>query len=273
MTATILTQQTRPWTRRVRRAIPYGPFARLGDWWAARRDAQVVLPALLLPPVGATGGPAETAEREGAGWETPRTVFLGQLGRGRAEKEWLHYRRDVADWLVALADAQASLDAAQRELQTAEKSLAELSEPHELSDSELNARRSGEQGTDPEVIKARRRQDHAGRRKGAESRVQQLNGRVAEHEATVARFSEPVRLRFEVARTRADLIDAYVRRRCAYYLARLIRRHAEAGQIRPLVRSDWPERPAWTTQAMSPDLAKFAAVGGGTGPSQTGDER
>ena len=112
-------------------------------------------------------------------------------------------------------------------------------------------------------------QDHADRRRAAEELVQRLSRQVAGHEATIAQLSEPVRLRFEVARTRADLIDAYVRRRRAYYLSRLVRRHSEAGQMRPLIRSDWPERPAWTTQRVSPDLSEFR-TGGHTDPTEAG---
>ena len=110
MTTMTLRQRTRPWTWWAERAITYGPFARLGDWWAAGRDARIVLPSLLLPagnPTDVPASPARPAESGSATWDTPRTVFLGQLGRGRAEKEWLHYQKDVAGWLVSLAEARA----------------------------------------------------------------------------------------------------------------------------------------------------------------------
>jgi hypothetical protein len=45
-----------------------------------------------------------------------------------------------------------------------------------------------------------------------------------------------------------------VRRRHAYYLTRLARKHADTSRFEPLVHRDWPDRPSWTTLPVSPDL-------------------
>jgi hypothetical protein len=247
--------RTRPWTKRARRAIPYGPFARFGDWWAAGRDARAGLPSLLGP-------------REEGGGATSRMMFLGQLGRGRAEKEWLYYRKEIAGHLIPLTEARAGRDTAQRELTDAQERLAGLKPPE---GDELGARRSGEKDTPEHVVRARRMQAYTERRLAAEASVRQLSARVAEYGTAVARLSEPIRLRFEVAKTRAELIDAYVRRRRASYLARLIRMQPEGGQASSLIGSDWPERPCWMARAVSPDLADPAVPGDLADPAVPGD--
>jgi hypothetical protein len=251
MTDKRLIQPTQLWTKRARRAIPYGPFARLGDWLAARRDARVALPSLLM---------AHHEDMPGGvvPWETPHTIFLGQLGRGRAEKEWLHYRKEIAGHLMSLAQARADRDAARRQLGQAQQHLAGLTPP---GDDELTACRSGEQNTDVAVVRARRMRAYTERLHAAEASVQRFGAQVAECETAVARLSEPIRLRFEVAKTRAELIDAYVRRRRASYLTRLVRTQSEAARPGTIIRSDWPERPGWIARAISPDLAEPDAPG------------
>lgn len=251
MTEKQLVQPTRPWTRRARRAIPYGPFARLGDRLAAKRDARAALPGLLVTH-------EEDIPHGPVPWETPHTVFLSQLGRGCAEKEWLHYRREIAGHLISLAQARADRDTARRQLGQAEQHLAGLTPP---GDGELTARRSGEQDTPEPVVRARRMRAYTERRRAAEASVQRFSAQVAECEVAVARLSEPVRLRFEVAKTRAELIDAYVRRRRASYVTRLVRRQAEAVGTGSIIRSDWPERPEWMGRTVSPDLADPDAPG------------
>jgi hypothetical protein len=250
-----LDQRTWQWTRAAGRAITYGPFARLADWWCAGRDARLDLAQLLLPAPGGAGGagwPREAGAAAGpAAWDTPRTRFLGQLGRGRAEKEWLRYQKAVAGYLVGRARAIASRDAAERELQAARQRLERLAAPR---DSEATARHSGEENTDLSVVASRRMREFSERREAAEAEVKHWSAERAGHDLTVAGLSEPVRMRFEVAKHRAELIDAYVWRRRAFYLTRLVRRHADGPQARSLIRAGWPERPAWAIRSASPDL-------------------
>jgi hypothetical protein len=268
MADTKLDQRTRQWTQNAGRAITYGPFARLADWWCASRDARIDLSRLLLP---APGGPGDvpdpgapgtaswtgeaTAWAAGTAWDTPRTRFLGQLGRGRAEKEWLRYQQSVAGHLVQRARAVTSRDAAERELRAARQRLDRLAAPTGL---EAAARRSGEGSTDPAVVASRRRREFDEQRAAAQAEVQRWSAAQAEHDLMVAELSEPVRMRLEVAQHRAALIDAYVWRRRASYLTWLVRKHADGAQASSLIRSGWPERPAWAIGASSPDLADLA---------------
>jgi hypothetical protein len=271
MADTKLDQRTRQWTQNAGRAITYGPFARLADWWCASRDARIDLSRLLLPAPGGPGGPGDapdpsapgtaswageaTAWAAGTAWDTPRTRFLGQLGRGRAEKEWLRYQQSVAGHLVKRARALTSRDAAERELRAARQRLDRLVAPTGL---EAAARRSGEGSTDPAVVASRRRREFDEQRAAAQAEVQRWSAARAEHDLMVAELSEPVRMRLEVAQHRAALIDAYVWRRRASYLTWLVRKHADGSRASSLIRSDWPERPAWAIGASSPDLADLA---------------
>jgi hypothetical protein len=255
-------ERTREWTKLPDRALPYGPFARLADWWSAGRDARVVLPNLLVPirsdeeaPINGQLSPAEP----GAGpdrtlWGTPHTVFLGQIGRGRAEKEWLRYKAEIADQLIQLRHAHAKREAATHRLETARAEISKMQEPGQ---DQLKVRVSGEERTDPTIVANRRLGEYRAQLRSKEAAVTQARAEVASCEAEIALAGEPVKIRFEVAQTRAEMIDAYVRRRCASYLRRLTRKHSDAPKIGPLVRADWPERPSWTTWKLSPDLAGF----------------
>jgi hypothetical protein len=269
-----LDRRARQWTRTAGRAITYGPFARLADWWCASRDARILLPHLLRAapgdPVDPAGprepgairwpGPAAAAVPVApSAWDTPRTRFLDQLGRGRAEQEWLRYQKEVAGYLVGRTRALAGRGAAERELQAAQQRLDRLAAPR---DGELAARRSGEENTDLTVVASRRAAEFSAQREAAEAEVRRWSAERARHDLTVAALSEPVRIRFEVARHRAEMIDAYVWRRRAAYLTQLARRHADGPQAASVIRRGWPEHPAWAAAAASPDLAAPLAQAG-----------
>jgi hypothetical protein len=258
-------RRVRQWTRRPARAIPYGPFARLSDWRCASRDARAGAPETLAPADAHAAetphielGPQAEAAPGMTGWATPRTVFLGQLGRGRAEREWARYQAEVADLLIQLTQARAKRDSALRLLKIAEERLHHLADP---TAEDLRAKVSGEEDTDEAVRAGRRMREFAERRRAVEAEVNQVRAAVTEHDVEIARLSEPVRIRFEVARTRAMMIDAYVRRRCAAYLTRLVHKHPDGHRIGPLIRSSWPERPSWAARELPPDIAPDVAPG------------
>jgi hypothetical protein len=50
------------------------------------------------------------------------------------------------------------------------------------------------------------------------------------------------------------MVDAYVKRRSAAYLTRLIRKHPQGSQLNHLLGAARSELPAWTSGERSPDV-------------------
>jgi hypothetical protein len=174
-------QRTRQWIQQPGQAIPYRLPARVGDWWCAVRDARVGAADLLVSvDADAAGAPRiDLGSRDPvpdttAVWATPRTVYLGRLGRGRSEREWVQYEADVADDLVELRKAQQQRDSARERLASAERRLAELAPP---TGEDLAARRTGEERTDPAVVADRRRREYIRRREPLEAEVDALRSK------------------------------------------------------------------------------------------------
>lgn len=171
---------------RVKRSTPsirYGLFARFSDWWCGGRDGHMGIPAV---PEGARPGTAE------AELSTPRMMFLGQLGVGRIEKEWIAFQLEVAGLEAALRDATA------------------------------------------------RRAD-----------------------AEIAHLEERIKIGLRVTQRRAAMIEAYVRRRCAAYLTRLVRRHPEGARLNHLMRPRWPDQVDWARASLGPQpgVARAGVLG------------
>jgi hypothetical protein len=234
---------------RRRHRIRYGPLARGSDWLCAGRDGRAGLPDGGQAAEDEPGGSAA----EAAAWTTPRTVFLNQLGRGRAEQEWIRYQEDVADSQVKLTRARANLEAVGRALVEAEQRIADLKAP---TADDMRTRVSGEEHTDAAVVAERRKFDYTERRSGLAAEVTRIRATLAERDAEIAELRERIRIRFERARTGADVIGAYVQRRCAAYLTRLVRKHPEGKQISALIRSGWHDRPRWSTWDAPPEIAE-----------------
>lgn len=165
--------ETAGWARRSAPSIRYGPLARLSDWWCAGRDARHGIPA-----VPGDTGPATAV----ADLTTPRMMFLGQLGLGRVEREWLAYQVEVARHEAALRDATARRD-----------------------------------------------------------------------EAEIAYREEQIKIGLRVAQRRAAMIESYVRRRCAAYLTRLVRKHPDGARLNELMRPRWPDQTDWARANLGPE--------------------
>jgi hypothetical protein len=258
MAKSAMTRRIRTWTGRSGRAISYGPFARLSDWWCAGRDAKKRLPDLVTerpapPDTAPSGSPADGASDPSTTWlATPRMVVLSELGRGRMEAEWIKYKAEVHDELIGLTRARAQREALDAELALAEEELEHA--PPEPSEGDLRRRVGGERYTDVAVVRARRLADHTRLRTETKKQALDIARRIRDQDVQIAGLGEPIRVRFEVAQTRAAMIDAYVRRRCAAYLTRLIRKHPQGSHIRQILPATRPALPAWTVGARSPDL-------------------
>jgi hypothetical protein len=258
MAKTTTGRRIRTWTGRSSRAIPYGLFARVSDWRCAGHDAKKGVPELVLEqartpnaePADAGAEPPARAEAPALG--TPRMTVLVELGRGRMEAEWIKYKAEVHDELVDLTRARAQRESLDAELALVEQELEHA--PPVPTEDELTKRVGGERYTDKEVVRARRLADHAKRRTVTKQQALDIARRIREQDVEIARLGEPIRVRFEVAQTCAAMIDAYVRRRCAAYLSRLIRKHPEGARLNHLLGQSRSALPDWATGVRSPDL-------------------
>jgi hypothetical protein len=244
-------RRIREWARRPDRAMTYGPFARLSDWFCAVRDARAGMAELLVPALDEAADPHIGQSKEaGQKWATPRTVLLGQLGRGQAEKAWIRYQADVAEVQIQLIDARTKCQTAGGRRTAVEQRLADLAAPTE---EERGKRMSGEENTDLAVLADCRMREYTERRRVIESELNRIVGAVAESESEIARLQQTINTRFEVVQAQAEIIDAYVRRRCAAYLTKLIRKHPKGEELSVLVRNAAPEQPRWSTWDGRPD--------------------
>jgi hypothetical protein len=84
--------------------------------------------------------------------------------------------------------------------------------------------------------------------------VHALAARVEEAEAEVARVEEQIKIGLRVTQRRAAMIEAYVRRRCAAYLTRLVRVHPDGARLNHLMRPRWPDQVDWARASLGPEL-------------------
>lgn len=247
--------RTRRWTRRTERGVRYGPFARFSDWWCASRDGRKGIPEVNpgdRRPGGTPGaGPAPSAGAVPAPLPgTPRMMFLGQLALGQVEKEWIVYRAEVADTQAALRDSEARRAALDGELGAANKRLARAQD-----EPEQTARTVGEERTDEDVVRDRRKRERAARIQRERDAVDSLVKRIEAVNAEIAQSQERIDIRLEIAQRRAAMIEAHILRRSAAYLTRLVRKHPDGKKVNELLRPSLPELPAWTRTTRSSDRA------------------
>lgn len=86
--------------------------------------------------------------------------------------------------------------------------------------------------------------------------------RVEEAEGEVARLEEQIKIGLRVTQRRASMIEAYVRRRCAAYLTRLVRVHPDGARLNHLLRPRWPDQVDWARASLGPELPASAARAG-----------
>jgi hypothetical protein len=255
-------RRSRQWTTRFKSTIPYGPFARISDWWCATRDARKGLPA--LPPDDWEEPPPGEA---GAELGTPRMMFLGQSALIRIEKEWIVFQAEIADLEAVLRDLMSRQQTLSAELSDARARLSKA----ESAKPDVHSRVAGEERTDESIVQQRRTADLAKRHDRASAAVKQLTDEIDGVNSQIARISEQLRIRLRVAQRRAAMIEAHSRRRCAAYLTRLVRRHPDGVRLNELLRPRWPEQPEWARAQWNPETDWIVStVPTGRGPFDDG---
>lgn len=212
MIATGSGQRTRRWATGSEPRMVYGPFARAGDWWYAGRDARRRLPDA---PYAAAGLDSPTSVARALG--TRRMTFLNQRGVGRLEREWLSFRANVVEPLAALRRAQSRRATLAAELASLRERLRTV-------------QRTGLDAP-----------DHAAQRERDIETMRVLLARADVLDAQISCLLETVHHRLRAAQTRAVVIEAYTRRRCASYLERLVRKHPNGRRLDELLAPHWPE--------------------------------
>lgn len=239
-------KSTGKWAHEPAKPIPYPFTARLSDWWCAGRDARAGLPELPVTPNGEAAADAAADT-----WATPRMLFIGQLGRGMAEREWIDFQSEVSTTRVRLTQLHAKRGTLANDLARARRRLQELPAP---TPEQLKVRVTGEERTSESVLVGRRRREHAERRRKLENEVTRIHAALTECDTDIAESREIIRIRLAVSHTRAEIIEAYVQRRKAAYLGRLLRKHPEGKRIGAHVDLTRREALRWATADGMPEL-------------------
>lgn len=249
MTDKSVARRTKLWIKRGA-SIRYRWTERCSDWWCASRDAKAGTPATPTPhaagvpgtPLIAMGAKASAGDQPSTRWGTPRTVVLAQLGRARAEREWILFHVDTADLQIDRAQATARRAAADERLRSTTEEREALAR---ATDDMPPGTAPGEENASTEVKTGRRHAEHAARLQALRNREREARQSMDEADVEVARLDEQIRIRREVAEVRVAMIEAYVRRRCSAYLNRLVRTHPDGKRLGSLIRTDWQQRPSW----------------------------
>jgi hypothetical protein len=249
MTDKALRRRTRQWTKTSVPSFRYGPFARLSDWWCAGRDGRKGLPA-LPDDNGRRGAPVELS--------TPRMMLLGQLGLGRIEKEWIIYQAEVANHEATLRDSTARREALDKQLAEAKAQITKTEE----TPVDLTTKVAGEERTSQAIVEQRRVRDQAVVKQRQQDAAQRLTAQAETIDVEIAHLQEQISIRLRVAQRRAAMIEAYIRRRCAAYLTRLVRRHPDGLRLNELMRPRWPDKADWARANGGPDADTDATLAG-----------
>jgi hypothetical protein len=225
MTTYAPARSTKRWDRRGK-ALRYRWYERCSDWLGAGRDAKADVVTLDSDIAKAA--------------DTPHIVRLGQLGRGWAERERVAFQAETADLRAQRAKATARRDEARRRIEEATKQAAAAAQ---AGPGDVPA--PGEEDADESVRLARRRREHRARQDELAAITDRHRKAAAAADGERDELGDLVAQPDEIAATRVEMIDAYVRRRSAAYLVRLARKHPQGARLSTVITGAWTARPAW----------------------------
>ncbi|KAA2261284.1 ATP-binding cassette domain-containing protein [Solihabitans fulvus] len=201
-------------------AVWYGPFARLADWFQGLRDGRQGIPLVVEPAATPSRGGEVTISGLVS---TPHREVLIRRAHEAFGLEHLRHEAAWADDVTRLARQMAQREQAALVLTTANHRLAEASTA--LSESELVARRPGEDSRGEPLIVLRRSREHARRRLAAERTVESAQTAVDRLDVEIIAGRESIDRRLTVLETRLRRIHEHSHRRLAAYRRRLVRSH------------------------------------------------
>lgn len=206
--------------------IPYGPFARLSDWYQGWRDGAAGVPA-------PERGIATTGHRE----------VLIRRAQDAFERERLQYEKRRAEKLERVAAIRVRVEHAVEEVAKARAALAEASEPPDAA--QLDRRRPGEERRTVAMVRLRRLREHARAVKAARQLVETRERAVNTVAADLAAAEDAAERETIVAGARVRRIHEHAHRRLSAYRRRLVRSHPDGDWVNVAMDSRSPMIPGW----------------------------
>lgn len=222
------------WASRPRRAIPYGPIARIADGRAGTEDGRAGQPAVPSDP--------DTAPHLRGG-ATPYQESLNRHFLDRAEHERLRADIDIVPISEQLRVAGVKAAAADEKVADVRKRLDAF--PETPDDTVLKRRNVLEENAPEELVRARRQRKYAEARARLLAEEQQAIEEGRGLRVEEGRLAEAIDARERIASTRVRRLHEHTRRRCATYQRRLVHKHPEGPAVIPVLELALPSLPAW----------------------------
>ncbi|MEU7832593.1 MULTISPECIES: ATP-binding cassette domain-containing protein [unclassified Nonomuraea] len=211
--------------------IPYGPLARLTDWYHGWRDGWAEIPSPAVH--GSRGRPVTTPHRDA----------LIRRAQDAFEHERLRYETARTRALARRAAVSVVKPHVQDRAARAEKQLAAVSTP--LSTEMQTQRRLGEERHDDPIVVARRLREQGRQVRAAQDAVHDAHAELASLEGQIAAASEEADGALSVTTARIRRIHEHTHRRLAVYRRRLVRTHRHGAWVNDVLSSPSPEIPGW----------------------------
>lgn len=229
------------WDTKPHRPIFYGPFARLSDVWAGRRDGKAGLPPLPTP----AGEPPQPHHGR-----TPYLAIRDHHFLDRAERERRHMQADLASAYTELASLDQEIAGAEEKAADLRKRLDDMPEaaPREF----LASRNAIEQHADEKLVRARRQREYDAKRATLAAEEQQAVAAVRKLRVRQAAVAESVAARERVLEGRVRQLHEHTWRRCRTYQRRLAHHHPERHTVLPYLELALPALPGWLSSPGPP---------------------
>ncbi|MGK3207302.1 hypothetical protein [Amycolatopsis sp. MEPSY49] len=211
-----------------RKALGYGPVARLADRRAGRQDGKSGFPAL---PVN--------DEFAATPYHGVRQHHLNVF----AARELLRQEEEIHPLVRRRKELEGEITSAEEKVAEARARLAAT--PAVPSEEELTRRNAVESGVDEQLVRTRRQREHNGRRGPLVQEERRAVEQARSLHIELARLQGGIVARKRLTLARIQLHHEHAQRRCRTYERHLVRRHPDGGALIPLLALARPRLPAW----------------------------
>ncbi|MEV7042118.1 hypothetical protein [Amycolatopsis sp. NPDC051061] len=225
-----------------RKALRYGPVARLADRRAGRQD-------------GKSGFPALPVENEFAA--TPYHGVRQHHLNVFAARELLRQEEDIHPLVRRREELEGEIAGAEEKAADARARLAAV--PAVPPEVELTRRNAVESGVDEQLVRTRRQREHDRRRNPLVQEEQRAAEQARALHVELARLLGAIVARKRLTTARIQLHHEHAQRRCRTYERHLVRRHPDGGALIPLLELGRPRLPSWVHEPETPLAPEPAA--------------